>query len=153
MRFDLLNVLSLKEFDESNDLRKVIEIREKVIFVVNKDFSKKTKCMYVNNSKFEKLIKTTHQNIIQSNLIFSLRFDKNFDKCLLKIANVLMRQSIILNDHLFDATLLKNFKNFLYVIANDEIRILNVYFNLATILSFIVANAIFKILKQFLKVK
>jgi len=82
-----------------------------------------------------------------------LRFDKNLDKRLLKVAYVLGRQSIVLDDSLFDATLLKNFENLSHVVANDKINALSVYLDLTTILDVIVANAIPKILNKLLKVK
>ena len=82
-----------------------------------------------------------------------MRFDKNLDKRLLKIAYILERQSIVLDNNLFDATLLKNFKNLSHVVANNKINALNVYFDLTTILGVIVANAISKILNKLLEVK
>ncbi len=66
-------------------------MREEIIFIIDKDFLRETRFTCVDNSKLEKLIKTTHQNIIQFILIFSLRFNKNLDKRLLKIAYVLKR--------------------------------------------------------------
>ncbi len=153
LRFDSLNVFSLKESCESNDLSKIVEIREEIILIVDKDFLRKARFTCVNNSRFERLIKTTHQNIVQFNLIFSLRFDKNLDKRLLKIAYVFERQSIVFDDSLFDATLFKNVKNLSHVIANNKINVLSVYFNLTMILSVIVANAISKILEKLLEVK
>ncbi len=59
-RFDLLDVLLLKEFCESNDPRKIVEIREEIIFIVDKDFLRKARFTCVDNSRFKKLIKTTH---------------------------------------------------------------------------------------------
>jgi len=82
-----------------------------------------------------------------------LRFDKNLDKRLLKIAYVFERQSIVLDDSLFDVALLKNVENLSHVIANNKISVLSVYLDLTTILNVIVANVISKILKKLLEVK
>jgi len=82
-----------------------------------------------------------------------LRFGKNLDKRLLKVACVLRRRSIVLGNSLFDATLLKNFENLSHVVANDKISVLSVYLDLTTILGVIVANAIPKILDKLLEVK
>ncbi len=82
-----------------------------------------------------------------------MRFDKNLDKRLLKIAYVFERQSIVLDDSLFDVALLKNVENLSHVIANNKISVLSVYLDLTTILNVIVANVISKILKKLLEVK
>jgi len=62
--FDSLNVLSLEESRESNDLCKIVKIREKIILIINKDFLRETRFTCVNNSRLKRLIKATHQSIV-----------------------------------------------------------------------------------------
>lgn len=59
-RFDSLNVLLSKESRESNNSRKIVEIREEIVLIVDKDFLRKTRFTCVDNSRFEELIEATH---------------------------------------------------------------------------------------------
>jgi len=59
-RFDSLDVLLLKESRKSSNLRKIVEVKEEIILIVDKDFLRKARFTCVNNSRFEKLIETTH---------------------------------------------------------------------------------------------
>ncbi len=63
-RFGSLDVLSSKESRKSNDSRKIVEIREEIIFIVDKDFLRKTRFTCVDNSRFKELIEATHQSIV-----------------------------------------------------------------------------------------
>jgi len=60
LRFDSLNVLSLKESRESNNSCKIVEVREEIVLIINRGFLRKTRFTCVNNSRFEELIEATH---------------------------------------------------------------------------------------------
>jgi len=58
--FDSLNVLSLKESCESNDLCKIVKVRKEIVLIINRDFLRETRFTCVDNSRFERLIEATH---------------------------------------------------------------------------------------------
>jgi hypothetical protein len=60
LRFDSLNVLSLKESRESNNSCKIVEVREEIVLIINRGFLRKTRFTCVGNSRFEELIEATH---------------------------------------------------------------------------------------------
>ncbi len=59
-RFDSLDIFLSKESCESNDLRKIVEVREEIILIVDKDFLRETRFTCVDNSRFKRLIEATH---------------------------------------------------------------------------------------------
>lgn len=63
-RFGSLNVLSSKESRESNDPRKIVEVRKEIVLIVDKDFSREARFTSIDNSRLEGLIKATHQSIV-----------------------------------------------------------------------------------------
>jgi hypothetical protein len=152
-RFDSLNVLSPKESREPSDSRKIVEVREEMILIVDRGFLREARFTCVGNLRLEGLIEAAHQSIVQFSPIFSLRFGEDLDKRLLKAACVFGRQSIVLGDSLFGAALLENVENLSHVAANDEVSALSVYLDLTAISGVIVANAIPKILEKLLEVK
>jgi len=60
LHFDSLDVLSLKKSRKSNDLCKIVKVKEEIVLIINRDFLKETRFTCVNNSRLKRLIETTH---------------------------------------------------------------------------------------------
>jgi len=60
LHFDLLDVLSSKKSCKLNDFYKIVEVKREIVFIIDRDFLRKARFTCVNNSRFKRLIETTH---------------------------------------------------------------------------------------------